>query len=316
MSRPFISSLSAPLRRSIVSSKKSSISKPCIRFNSTSSTFTSATTQPKYTTKNTLRSQLLRPTTLVLICVPILTGFLGVWQLQRLQWKLNLIEEVDRNLQKQPMLLPDNINLSALPEFSFRRVILRGKFEGPAILQGPQTKDGFPGYHLILPFKREGSGSTILVNRGFITTTRATAIREKRQAVPGLSEDGFTGDGKTYELEGMLTKSGEKTFFTPPNNPQTNEWFWKDLINMTQWVGGEKRGVQPVLVDVIEEPDTAPTFLMNQGIPVGRPPHVELRNQHAQYAGIWLSLSASTTVMLAFVLSRGKGAPKTRRPKL
>ncbi|WWD10526.1 hypothetical protein V865_008662 [Kwoniella europaea PYCC6329] len=312
MSRPTLSLL-APLRRTIVPSSRCTL--PTRRIPHRSVRFNSTTVPPKYTTKShTVLSNLLRPTTLVLICVPILTGFLGVWQLQRLQWKLNLIDEVDRNLQKDPMLLPDNINLSALPDFFFRRVILRGKFVGPPILQGPQTKDGFPGYHLILPFQRE-SGSTILVNRGFITTTRATAIREGRQPAPGLNIDGGS-DGVTYEIEGMLTRAGEQNFWTPPNNVRTNEWFWKDILGMTQYAGGEARGIQPVLVDAFDDPDAAPTLLMNQGIPVGRPPHVELRNQHAQYAAIWLSLSASTTVMLAYVLTKGKGGPKNRRPRL
>lgn len=66
---------------------------------------------PKYTPKSSSStiSVLLRPTSLILIFVPILTGFLGVWQLKRLRWKLDLIEEVDRNLHKEPMLLPGNI---------------------------------------------------------------------------------------------------------------------------------------------------------------------------------------------------------------
>ncbi|WRT66821.1 uncharacterized protein IL334_003784 [Kwoniella shivajii] len=312
MSRP-IATFLPTIRRSVFPTLKNNISRQPIRFNTTS-TSSATTTSPKYTTKTNYRSNLFKPTTLVLICVPILTGFLGVWQIQRLKWKLDLIDEVDRNLQKRPMLLPDNINLSALPEFAFRRVILRGHFEGPPILLGPQTKDGFPGYHLILPFVRE-SGSTILVNRGYITTTRATAIREGKQAPPGLSIDGKS-DGKQYEIEGMLTRPGEKTVWTPDNNTDTNEWFWKDINGMAQWLGENGREVQPVLVDAIEEPDAAPTMLMNQGIPVGRPPHVELRNQHAQYAAIWLSLSASTTVMLAYVLTRGKGGAKSRRPRI
>lgn len=68
-------------------------------------------TTPKYTPKSSSStiSILLRPTSLILIFVPILTGFLGVWQLKRLRWKLDLIEEVDRNLHKEPMLLPGNI---------------------------------------------------------------------------------------------------------------------------------------------------------------------------------------------------------------
>ncbi|WVR04922.1 hypothetical protein IAU60_001934 [Kwoniella sp. DSM 27419] len=258
-------------------------------------------TQARFTTRSTLRANLFKPTTLVLICVPILTGFLGIWQLKRLKWKLELIDEVDRNLQKPPMLLPATIN--------FRRVLLRGQFAGPPILFGPQTKDGFPGYHLILPFVRPG-GSTILVNRGFITTTRATAIRERRQAVPGLTVEGRS-DGREYEVEGMLTRKGEKTIWSPDNRTDTNEWFWKDVEGMAEWataVGGAE--VQPVLVDAIEEPDSSYTMLMNQGVPVGRPPQVELRNQHAQ-----LSLSASTTVMLAYLLTRGRAQPRAR-PRL
>lgn len=46
---------------------------------------------------------------MVLIFVPILTGFLGVWQIQRLKWKVALIEEVDRNLEREPMILPGTI---------------------------------------------------------------------------------------------------------------------------------------------------------------------------------------------------------------
>ncbi len=51
----------------------------------------------------------MSPTTAVLIFVPVLTGFLGVWQIRRLSWKLALIDEVDRNMAKEPMILPDHI---------------------------------------------------------------------------------------------------------------------------------------------------------------------------------------------------------------
>lgn len=55
------------------------------------------------------RSELAKPTTIVLIFVPILCGFLGVWQVKRLRWKVALIDEVERNLHKEPMILPSNI---------------------------------------------------------------------------------------------------------------------------------------------------------------------------------------------------------------
>lgn len=246
-------------------------------------------TASKYTPKSSSSSIsiLLRPTSLILILVPILTGFLGVWQLKRLRWKLDLIEEVDRNLHKEPMLLPGNIkwvffsfpcvqrywpgadelfiwgfSMDALPEFSFRRVLIKGQFTGPPILLGPQTYEGFPGYHLILPFLRPGDGggssggggSTILVNRGFITTTRANAIRAGSQVPPGLTRDKagkLVGNGEEVVVEGLLPKTGERTVWMHENKPETNEWFWKDVEKMAEVCGGEEKGVQPVLVDAL-----------------------------------------------------------------
>ena len=61
----------------------------------------------QYTTSS--RNFRLTPTTAVLCFVPVLTGVLGVWQLQRLQWKLGLIDEVDEAMAKDPMILPDEI---------------------------------------------------------------------------------------------------------------------------------------------------------------------------------------------------------------
>lgn len=58
---------------------------------------------------SSFRSQLLKPTSIVLIFVPIVCVFLGVWQVKRLRWKVALIEEVDRNLHKDPLVLPANI---------------------------------------------------------------------------------------------------------------------------------------------------------------------------------------------------------------
>ena len=84
---------------------------------------------------------------------------------------------------------------------------------------------------------RDGS-STILVNRGFITTTRAEAIRHGAQRPT---------EGEVI-VEGILNKEGSKGYFSPENKPETNEWFWKDIESMAAYVGD----TQPVLVDVID----------------------------------------------------------------
>ena len=38
---------------------------------------------------------------------PFITFALGTWQIQRLKWKINLIDELHEKLQRTPIDLPD-----------------------------------------------------------------------------------------------------------------------------------------------------------------------------------------------------------------
>ncbi|GHJ90312.1 hypothetical protein NliqN6_6714 [Naganishia liquefaciens] len=269
----------------------------------------------QYTTSS--RNFRLTPTTAVLCFVPVLTGVLGVWQLQRLQWKLGLIDEVDEAMAKDPMILPDEINTAALPDYQFRRVLLKGHFADPPILLGPRVYEGAPGVNLIQPFIRSPSSpasqpSTVLVNRGFITTTRAQAIRQgSEKAPPPLGKR----QGEEIVIEGMLKTPEDKGMFTPDNKVASNEWYWMDLDEMTRVAGADGKRMQPVIVDEIFDGKQVPGMLMAQGIPVGRPPVVELRNMHATYAATWLSLSALTSVMLARLIMKGRPV-QAKNPRL
>lgn len=44
---------------------------------------------------------------------PIVTFALGTWQIQRLKWKINLIDELEQKLQRAPMNLPDFVKCVA-----------------------------------------------------------------------------------------------------------------------------------------------------------------------------------------------------------
>jgi cytochrome oxidase assembly protein ShyY1 len=41
--------------------------------------------------------------------MPIFTFGLGTWQLQRLQWKVNLIDEMQEKLEREPIGLPQHV---------------------------------------------------------------------------------------------------------------------------------------------------------------------------------------------------------------
>ena len=45
----------------------------------------------------------------VLAAMPVGTLDLGFWQMRRLKWKVNLIDELDDKLRREPLRLPRNI---------------------------------------------------------------------------------------------------------------------------------------------------------------------------------------------------------------
>jgi hypothetical protein len=55
------------------------------------------------------RGYWLSPTLLVVGSIPVLTFALGTWQLQRLQWKVDLIHDLEEKMQQKPVSLPNRV---------------------------------------------------------------------------------------------------------------------------------------------------------------------------------------------------------------
>ena len=99
-----------------------------------------------------------------LIATAILVG-LGVWQLERLQWKLALIAEVNGHMAAPPVSLDDALRLNA-DEAQYRRVALAGRFDNAKEAYVFTTgADGAPVYHVLTPFLTD-DGRVLLVDRG------------------------------------------------------------------------------------------------------------------------------------------------------
>ncbi|KAF0477919.1 SURF1-domain-containing protein [Gigaspora margarita] len=156
------------------------------------------------------------------------------------------------------------------------------------MLLGPRTFDNKHGYYVITPLERE-NGTTVLVKRGWISKDKA-----------GLSTRKNNQFEEIVNIEGVLKSPEKKHWFTPKNNPNRNEWLWTDLETMA-----EITGAQPVM---IEQNLGGSPYLINQmiedGIPVGKIPSVDLRNTHLQYAITWYSLSIATSVMFYILMKK------------
>lgn len=88
----------------------------------------------------------------LLSIIPITTFGLGTWQVQRLRWKVQLIEETEQKLANEPIPLPRILSPDRLFKFEFRRFQVNGRFlHHKEMLVGPRAKDGQNGYYVITP---------------------------------------------------------------------------------------------------------------------------------------------------------------------
>lgn len=61
------------------------------------------------TTYRAKREPWITPTMVLVGLIPILTFGLGTWQVQRLKWKVALIDDLEEKLQREPIPLPPHV---------------------------------------------------------------------------------------------------------------------------------------------------------------------------------------------------------------
>lgn len=213
----------------------------------------------------------LWPTLIALPAFLVLLG-LGAWQLERLSWKQGLIAELTSRMEAPPIAMPDAPADPASLEF--RRVTLQGEFLHDKELYFPdKTYKGTHGLWVATPFRLD-DGRVVIVNRGWVPDKYL--LPKTRQ--PGLLPGHVT-------VEGILRLPGWKGWdsMKPANDPGRNAWYFFDLPAMAEAAG--LTGVVPELyVEALGDESTGL-------LPIGLDRHVELPNDHLQYAITWFALA-------------------------
>jgi surfeit locus 1 family protein len=222
-------------------------------------------------------------TVAAVIATAILVG-LGVWQLQRLQWKLALIAEVSGHMAAPPVSLDGVLKLGA-DEAQYRRVGLAGRFDNAKEAYVFTTgADGTPVYHVLTPFLTD-DGRTLLVDRGY---------------VPKMKLDPATRtpvEGKT-RLVGVWRVPDVPGAFTPAPDPAHRIWYARDLPGIA--AADHVRLAAPSLIEADATPNPG-------GWPKGGQTVVSFRNEHLSYAVTWFGLAAGLIgVYLAYHISKGR----------
>ncbi|GAA4021427.1 SURF1 family protein [Sphingomonas swuensis] len=209
----------------------------------------------------------------------LLFAGLGIWQVERLRWKLDLIARVEQRVSAAAVAPPGSASWSSLePEaIEYRRVSLRGTFDHPReTLVEALTEQG-PGYWVVTPFRTDAG--TYLVNRGFVPPDRRW---------PGSRAAGQVAGPVT--IVGLVRLSEPEGRFLRTNQPEADRWFSRDVAAIAT-----RRGLGPVAPFFIDADRTANPG----GFPIGGLTVVSFRNAHLIYALTWFALALLSLFGLA-----------------
>jgi surfeit locus 1 family protein len=215
------------------------------------------------------------PTVFTVPAVLVMIG-LSIWQVQRLQWKEGLIADRQERVAAAPIDLPPPGG--DLAKFEYRRVNLTGHYQHDHELYlAARSMNGNVGYHIVTPFVLQ-DGETVLVDRGWVPTEKK--LPDSRTA--GQQEGEVTVDG-------VIRLSQHQAWMQPDNEPDQNVWFFIDLPAMAKHVGAAS-----IRQDIYVEAGPAP---VPGGYPLGGQIHINLPNDHLQYAITWALLAAALIVI-------------------
>lgn len=208
-----------------------------------------------------------------MVCLAILLG-LGFWQLDRREWKEDLLTTIEERLEKPPEQLPQQPG----SEWEYRRVLVQGEVFGESWFRFPnRSRNGQVGDVLML-LVRTDRGPLVLVEHGFIGFGAP---------LPTLPP--------TVAEEGVLRRPSEPGWFTPANDPQANLWYTADLPAIAKTAGVE---AAPILPFYVASKNWTP----------------HLANNHLEYAMTWFSFAAIFMVIFAlFHRRKPNDHPMTRR---
>jgi len=195
---------------------------------------------------------------------------LGSWQIIRLNWKNNLILEIESSLKKPP------VQLSETNVTNFLKIKTSGSIDfDKQIYLYNLNENGTPGFEVINPIIIDSKN--YLINRGWIPFKKKD------------SEEIYEFDENN--IIGTLKSQGRKNIFKPDNDIKENYWFSLDREDILEFTG-KKFSNYIIYLDG------------NYQSPKPKKITANISNNHKKYAITWFSLAIS--ILLLYLYFRRK----------
>ena len=195
---------------------------------------------------------------------------LGFWQLYRLNWKLDLISEIENSLKKTP------IELSKADKKNFLRIKTSGKIDFDKQIYLYNLNDnGNPGFEVINPIIVDNKN--FLINRGWIN------FDQKEKSEINLFDE--------TNIIGTLKLQTKANSFKPKNNIDENYWFTLNRDDIFSYTGKKFSKYIIYLNGDYKTPE--PKVIT-----------ADISNNHKKYAITWFSMAIS--ILLIYLYFRKK----------
>lgn len=279
----------------------------------------------------------------LMIAMPVISFFLGCWQVKRLRWKVDLITKAEHALAEPPLDgLPTVIDPEIMPEFQFRRFKIKGHFDyDQELFLGPRLKNGELGYLLITPFVRSDGGKPILIERGWIHKDMVIPSRRSKgylahmampqgeieivamfRTMPKRSSMQFEHEKGSRlfhipDVAAMAEETGALPVYAQMIYSLRDRTDWKSPEEAAEKRGSSKWGLfaskekDPQAHIPVSESDSTMEWqefeFINQGVPIAAIPKVNFTNNHMQYLVTWFGVSLASTALLFYSFYKKKG---------
>ena len=192
---------------------------------------------------------------------------LGSWQLIRLNWKLELINQIETSLNDKPIELSNNTQKNYL------RIKTKGliDYDNQIYLYNLNEK-GEPGFEVINPLVVKNEN--YLLNRGWIP------FEKKNDKEIDIFDHKI--------ILGTLRKQTQASKFKPANDVKDNYWFTLDRSDIFSFTN---KNFSPFII------------YLNNNLELPKPKviTVNIPNSHKKYAITWFSLALSIFFFYLYV---------------
>ncbi|AGF75096.1 SurF1 family protein [Bartonella australis AUST/NH1] len=221
---------------------------------------------------------------------------LGLWQIQRLNWKLNLITSANKRVYLHPIKAPPQTQWAHITfdTDEYRPVTITGKFLINKNILVTAVTQNTTGYWVLAPLQRT-DGTLTFVNRGFIPMDARHRFQrhEQLQKSDALYHH-FDTETEPTTITGFLRMSEKNGIFPRKNNPEQDLWYTRQLPAMAQKLGLPT--VAPYFIDANTKTTT------QDDLPITGLTVVQFRNNHLTYAITWFILAAGVLSAFLFLL--------------